>query len=130
MIQEKIATSKANVYINFTESGIKELFPPFNNKLHFLISVVRCEGDTLSIYDGATDMTKLIDTYCNNHPPPEVVEASFNTMLLQLRSDGSGSGRGFYAVYTGLTFQETLKNSLVSPTATPDTGKERTRQTR
>ncbi|XP_041461945.1 uncharacterized protein LOC121413255 isoform X2 [Lytechinus variegatus] len=78
----------------------------------------RCEGDTLSIYDGATDMTKLIDTYCNNHPPPDVVEASFNTMMLQLRSDGSGSGRGFYAVYRGMTFQETV----VSVTSAPEEG--------
>nr|XP_054753960.1 uncharacterized protein LOC129259723 [Lytechinus pictus] len=75
----------------------------------------RCEGDTLSIYDGATDMTKLIDTYCNNHPPPDVVEASFNTMMLQLRSDGSGSGRGFYAVYRGMTFQETVESATSAP---------------
>ncbi|XP_072178152.1 uncharacterized protein [Diadema setosum] len=83
---------------------------------------LRCEGDTLSIHDGATEMTPLIGTYCNSLPPPEVVVASFNSMYIKLRSLGSGTGRGFYAVYRGTTFQETLEDGPTTPIVAPGKG--------
>jgi len=58
-------------------------------------------NDILRIYDGGTSSTPLLGEYTGDNVPGKI-NSSGNKLLIELESDGSGTGAGFYAEYRSI----------------------------
>ncbi|XP_063226608.1 cubilin [Bacillus rossius redtenbacheri] len=62
---------------------------------------MNCSYDYVKVFDGNTTDSPLLLTHCGNTvPTPPTVKSTGNRMLLRMKSDESGTAKGFIANYT------------------------------
>ena len=58
--------------------------------------------DSLTLYDGDSNMADMIGKYCGSYPPPNIISSS-NSVSLYFQSDGSVTDKGFKLRYNAYT---------------------------
>ena len=69
------------------------------------------EGDFLSIFDGDSNISPILDTYCVDSLPPSQISSS-NHLFFHFQSDFIETGTGFKLEYNALS-KNTYKVGLI-----------------